>query len=161
MKRKERFDDLRCQCSNEWNLSTWSYFIEIAMSKVKLSKLNEFSELYNSPNERKKEESFIKQLNNIKSSLRKEIAISFDSGDAKELFSKLFKKELITELLKNWMQEQPEKEIYFDEGFERFTTYFTGFHENRKNMYTDKEQSTAIAYRLIHENLPKFMDTST
>lgn len=25
-------------------------------------------------------------------------------------------------------------------------------------MYSDKEQSTAIAYRLIHENLPKFLD---
>lgn len=39
-----------------------------------------------------------------------------------------------------------------------FTTYFTGFFENRKNMYTSEEKSTGIAYRLINENLPKFID---
>lgn len=39
-----------------------------------------------------------------------------------------------------------------------FTTYFTGFFENRKNMYTSDEKSTGIAYRLINENLPKFID---
>lgn len=39
-----------------------------------------------------------------------------------------------------------------------FTTYFTVFFENRKNMYTSEEKSTGIAYRLINENLPKFID---
>ena len=42
--------------------------------------------------------------------------------------------------------------------FSGFTTYFKGFHKNRKNMYTSEEQSTGIAYRLINENLPKFID---
>lgn len=42
--------------------------------------------------------------------------------------------------------------------FWRFTTYFTGFFDNRKNMYTSEEKSTGIAYRLINENLPKFID---
>lgn len=39
-----------------------------------------------------------------------------------------------------------------------FTTYFVGFFDNRKNMYTSEEKSTGIAYRLINENLPKFFD---
>ena len=39
-----------------------------------------------------------------------------------------------------------------------FTTYFVGFFDNRKNMYTSEEKSTAIAYRLVNENLPKFID---
>ena len=42
--------------------------------------------------------------------------------------------------------------------FNGFTTYFGGFHENRQNIYTDKAQATAVAYRLIDENLPKFLD---
>lgn len=42
--------------------------------------------------------------------------------------------------------------------FSGFTTYFKGFHKNRKNMYTSEEKSTGIAYRLINENLPKFID---
>lgn len=39
-----------------------------------------------------------------------------------------------------------------------FTTYFVGFFDNRKNMYTSEDKSTGIAYRLINENLPKFID---
>ena len=39
-----------------------------------------------------------------------------------------------------------------------FTTYFVGFFDNRKNMYTSEEKSTGIAYRLVNENLPKFID---
>lgn len=39
-----------------------------------------------------------------------------------------------------------------------FTTYFVGFFDNRKNMYTSEEKSTGIAFRLVNENLPKFID---
>lgn len=42
--------------------------------------------------------------------------------------------------------------------FWRFTTYFVGFFDNRGNMYTSEEKSTGIAYRLINENLPRFID---
>jgi len=46
----------------------------------------------------------------------------------------------------------------FVKEFWGFTTYFEGFHKNRKNMYTSEEKSTGIAYRLVNENLPKFID---
>ncbi len=43
--------------------------------------------------------------------------------------------------------------------FDKFFTYFTGFNQNRENYYTTKEQkSTAVATRIVHENLPKFCD---
>ena len=42
--------------------------------------------------------------------------------------------------------------------FKGFTTYFTGFWQNRENMYSSEEKATGIAYRLINENLPKFID---
>jgi len=134
------------------------YFIEMALSQVCLTHLEDFAKLYNAPNTEKKQEKYKKELEKIQTNLRKEIVKQFKSGEAKPVFLKLFKKELITELLKNWVKEKQNEENYYDEGFEKFTTYFSGFHENRKNMYTDKAQSTAIAYRLIHENLPKFID---
>ena len=134
------------------------HFIEIALSQVKLTKLQAFAKLYNASPERKKEDDFKKAFEKAQEDLRKEIAKGFKTGEAKEIFSKLDKKELITEMLEEWMKTQDEGEIYFNEDFKKFTTYFRGFHENRKNMYTDKEQSTAIAYRLVHENLPKFLD---
>jgi hypothetical protein len=43
--------------------------------------------------------------------------------------------------------------------FERFFTYFGGFNLNRENYYeTGKEATTAVASRVVHENLPKFCD---
>ena len=50
----------------------------------------------------------------------------------------------------------PEKSEFINE-FNDFSTYLTGFHINRENYYTTKdEKSTAIATRIVHENLPKF-----
>ena len=40
-----------------------------------------------------------------------------------------------------------------------FFTYFSGFNQNRANYYTIKdEKATAVATRIVHENLPKFCD---
>jgi CRISPR-associated protein Cpf1 len=150
------------------------HFIELAMNQVKLTYLESFSDLYYASPERKKEEKYKDELKKVQEVLRKEIVKGFNSEEVKSVFSNIDKKELITEELEKWLpqnkiirtreeweqksKEEKEHLFYFDEKFKNFTTYFGGFHENRKNMYTDKEQSTAIAYRLIHENLPKFLD---
>lgn len=132
------------------------HFIELAMNQVKLTHLEKFEELYNSSAERKKEENYKKELEQVQTALRKEIVKGFNTGEAKAIYQNIFKKELFTELLDEFVKNLEDKKIVND--FKSFTTYFSGFHENRKNMYTDKEQSTAIAYRLVHENLPKFLD---
>ena len=134
------------------------YFIELAMQQVQLTQLPAFQDLYFAPAEQKREDKFKKEFEKVQTTLRKEIAQSFQIGEAKEIFSKIGKEKLITELLEKWIQEQQRLDLYFDESFKNFTTYFGGFHENRKNMYSDKAQTTAIAYRLVHENLPKFLD---
>ncbi len=72
----------------------------------------------------------------------------------------LFKKELIIRNLPDWLKKHGtwEEHKAVVESFNKFTTYFSGFHENRKNMYSDKDQSTAIAFRLMNENLPRFFN---
>lgn len=43
--------------------------------------------------------------------------------------------------------------------FKTFFTYFSGFNQNRENYYeTKKEAATAVATRIVYENLPKFAD---
>ena len=43
--------------------------------------------------------------------------------------------------------------------FSKFFTYLSTYNENRENYYTYKEEkSTAVATRIVHENLPKFCD---
>lgn len=81
--------------------------------------------------------------------LRKQIAKSFD-------VKRLFGKELIREDLPQFLDNDEEKELVGR--FSNYVTYFTGFNENRRNMYSEEAKSTSIAYRLINENLPKYIE---
>lgn len=93
------------------------------------------------------------QFDTIKNNLRKQIVKAFQDGGS---YSDLFKKELIQKHLPEFVKDT--EELKMIKNFSKFTTYFTGFHENRKNMYSEEAKNTAIAYRLIHENLPMFLD---
>lgn len=44
------------------------------------------------------------------------------------------------------------------QSFKGWTTYFTGFHENRKNVYSSDDIPTSIIFRIVNDNLPKFLD---
>lgn len=94
-----------------------------------------------------------KVFDEIKKTLRKQIVETFKKGGS---YSDLFKKELIQKHLPEFVSDEEEKKMIAN--FSKFTTYFNGFNENRKNMYSDEDKSTAIAYRLIHENLPMFVN---
>lgn len=94
------------------------------------------------------------QFDKVKGNLRKQIVAAFTKG---KNFGDLFKKELLQNLLPEFVKDE-EENLRMVENFSKFTTYFNGFHENRKNMYDVEAKSTAIAYRLIHENLPMFID---
>ena len=41
--------------------------------------------------------------------------------------------------------------------FKKFSSYFTGFQENRKNVYSAEPIPTAVPYRLVNDNFPKFL----
>ncbi|MBW6487721.1 type V CRISPR-associated protein Cas12a/Cpf1 [Sulfurimonas sp.] len=122
-------------------------FIEEALDAVSLSKLEDYEIAFFDKN---RDEKAFEKLQDV---LRKEIVVSFKKHPK---FATLFKKELIKLDLKNW-QNLSEEEKELVKHFDNFTTYFTGFHENRANMYTDEAKHSSIAYRIIHENLPIFL----
>lgn len=131
------------------------YFIDEALLSVSLDNLPQYYDLYI---KRDKSDDDKKQLDNVKKELRKKLIESVKSNDK---FTTIFKKELIKNDLLAWLNANPRKqenEKELIDKFSDFTTYFSGFHENRKNMYSDEEKSTSIAFRLIHQNLPKFID---
>ena len=127
-------------------------FIEDVLSRVKLNDddLNDFDGLYAL---KSRDSDQKKRFEKVQLTLRKKIAEAFLQD---ERYKRIDKKELIKEDLLTFVSEDDDKKLLSE--FTSFTTYFTGFHENRKNMYSADAISTAIAYRLIHENLPKFID---
>jgi len=125
-------------------------FIENALSSVKLKNLNKFADLYFKS---QKSNSDKKSLEKLQENLRNQIHEAFKKN---EKWGTLFSEKLIKKELPKFTDNESEKRLV--KNFDKFTTYFGGFHKNRENLYTNKEKATAIAYRIIHENLPKFLD---
>lgn len=54
-------------------------------------------------------------------------------------------------------QSTGEKKNLFD-SFKGFFTYFSNFHNTKRNLYSAEDKDTAVANRAINENLRKFID---
>ncbi|MDD5659298.1 MAG: hypothetical protein PHR39_04700 [Actinomycetota bacterium] len=146
------------------------FFIE---ESLKLSNIN-FNDFFNDYKRYKnnKKENIIhakKDFVKIKNIYRKKICMLFDKK-AKEL-SKLYKQNLnidieedksflkkkkIFLILKDHFRNEEKEDIF--SLFNGFTTYFSGYYLNRDNFYKDNGISSAIATRIIDENLIKFLD---
>lgn len=125
-------------------------YIESELSKARIEKVNEYANLYWKSN---KDDSDIKAMESLENDMRKQISKQLKSNAR---YKRLFGKELICEDLLSFLTDENEKETV--ECFKNFTTYFKGFNTNRENMYSSDEKSTAIAYRCVNDNLPRFLD---
>lgn len=128
-------------------LSTLSLVLENHNKQDSLQEFHCYYEL------KSKDEKQLKKFEKIQSNLRKQIANAFKE-DSK--FKGIDKEDLIKKELLDFVTTDEDRALVTE--FKNFTTYFKGFHENRMNMYSDEAKASAIAYRLIHENLPKFID---
>ena len=126
-------------------------FIDKCLKNIRLNELNKYYELYSvvKKDEKQKEE-FIK----IQEKLRKQISESFRNNNE---YKGLFQKDIINIYLITMYKDDKEKIKDIGE-FNKFTTYFSGYNKNRENMYSEEEKPTGIAYRLINENLPIFIE---
>lgn len=92
------------------------------------------------------------RLEKTQTKYRKELLKVFAADPS---YKHLFKKELFSKVLPEFYKGK--EELAAINTFKNFFTYFSGFNENRKNIYSADPISTAIAYRLIHENFPRFL----
>lgn len=130
-------------------------FIDRSLSNAELD-ISYYKKLYYKSN---KNDSDYKEIKKTEDQLRKHISELFSKdkeGKKSSEFESLFNKELIQGVIPEYVSSESDKEIINE--FKNFTTYFIGFNENRRNIYTDEEKSTGIAFRLINQNLPVFLD---
>lgn len=139
------------------------YFMELSLSDAQDEGLNnllvEFYQVYVKSNSASSKNDKDSELDKVRDKLRVklvDLVTKPKNEECKAIYSNLFKKELIEKILPEWVKTEEEKRIL--ESFKGYTTYFSGFHENRKNIYSSEPLSTSIGYRLIHQNLPKFID---
>lgn len=134
-------------------------FIEDVLSKTKLDWSELYSEFdsFQSEKDKAKKAKLKKQLENRQKEMRKAIVKKFKDD---KRFPKLFKREILTDLLPSIIKDDDtgtitDKKAALDT-FSGFATYFTGFHQNRENLYSDEAKATAISNRIVNENFPKF-----
>ena len=116
-------------------------FISEALEGLHLD-LSRFKILYSIPSRSADEE---KEFEECQKKLRKQIV---DHIKEDERFENLFNEKFITEEMVHFCVNEDDRKL-LDE-FSNFTSYFTGFFDNRKNMYSEEENSSAIAFRIIN-----------
>ena len=150
----------------------YKYFIEESLKNTNL----DWNPLYEAIREYRKEKTTatITHLKEQQDLCRRAIASRFegkvpDKGDKSvkdfnkkqsKLFKELFGKELFTDSV---LEQLPGVSLSDEDkallkSFDKFTTYFVGFYDNRKNVFSSDDISTGIPHRLVQENFPKFID---
>lgn len=124
-------------------------FINRVLGTAKLSGLEEYADLFKKTG---KSETDAERMDTLEDRFREQIA---DTLKQDPEFKKLLTKEMIRDLLPKFLKSDEEKAIVAR--FDKFTTYFTGFFKNRENIYSDEKKATAIGFRCIHDNLPRYL----
>ena len=125
-------------------------FIDDVLSVVEIEGLDRYADVYYMPH---KDDNMTKKMEEMEKDFRKQISKAFTS-DVR--YTKLFKADMIKELLPSYFVEQEQRAII--EKFNDFTTYFSSFSKARENMYSMEAKSCTIANRIVADNLPRFLD---
>ena len=106
-----------------------------------------------------------KEIENIQDEKRKEI---YDILSAHDEFKKMFSAKMITELLPQFISQstgynEDEKKQYEEviHIYSRFTSDFTDFFQNRKNVFSSAGIATSICNRIVNENAEIFSDNKS
>lgn len=123
--------------------------INDALSHIKLVRLDDAANIYlDGIKDVSSVDSFVKLQGELRTEISKKLQSHKD-------FKSVGKKEILN--LLPIMTDSPE-DLEAIKGFNNFYTYFVGYNKVRENLYSDEEKASTVAYRMINENLPRFLD---
>lgn len=99
-----------------------------------------------------------KKLDEEQKKMRKTILDRIKESPNYKLLTAATPKELLADraLLQEVFPET-HNELREIDSFTGFASFFIGYQENRRNIYTDEAITTAVPYRSVHDNFPKFL----
>ena len=98
-------------------------------------------------------------LEALETEMMKSVAFELQGGADKDrmaAYKNLSDKNMIHSTLPAFVKTEDQRKLL--KSWEHFWTFFTGYNQNRANMYTGEGKHTEIAYRIVKQNLPKFLD---
>ena len=134
------------------------YFIDDVLQKVNLDWTKLAASITDYNKNKEDDSSVIKEQD----FLRKEIVKIISKDKRFACLTASTPKDLFNSILPEWFEKSTEFSLNKKavETFKRFSSYFKGFQENRKNMYKDEPIPTAVPYRIVNENFPKFLQNA-
>lgn len=132
-------------------------FIEEVLQKSKFNWKRLATALQEYQKEIKNDEAKEKELLEAQKDVRREVRKAFENYGKEGAFNKLLSptpKELFKS--KEFLEGLTKEEKGTVASFSKFSTYFTGFQETRQNIYSEEEIATAIPFRIVNDNFPKF-----
>ena len=135
------------------------HFIETVLSKASF----DWKDLKAGIDAYKKKEIDSAKLEKIQDKYRGQIQQYFKDDERYKVLMAPTPKDLFKELLPDFFASHPENKENEQavETFKSFATYFQGFQENRRNVYSSEAIPTAVPYRIVHDNFPKFLQNMT
>lgn len=124
-------------------------FISRVLKDIRLKNTKEYANLFFKLNKSDDEK---EKMIKLEDKLRAEISEALQQD--KE-YKKIMGNDIINKILPEYLTDETELEII--NSFKGFYTAFTGYSNNRKNVYVKDKIKSSIGYRCIHENLPKFL----
>lgn len=128
-------------------------FIDRALKNVRLDEnlLVEYKNLFEKSSKTKEDKDALDKIT------KKFYKFVIDGYKAEKGYANLFKGDLIKKDLKEKCADYNSTDQEILQDFAKFTTYCTGFFENREDMFTAEGKSTEVVYRLFDQNLPKYI----
>lgn len=124
-------------------------YIEEKLSHFQLKNLDKYHSNLSMSKKNQEDKNIIED---ITKKMREEIAYLFNDNPAKlENQKTLINKTLVDQLT----NQKRIDDLSCISKFNKFTSYFTSFSQNRLNIYSKEAHSSAISFRIINENFPK------
>lgn len=131
------------------------YFIDDVLKNAKF----DWSDLHKEISAYSKDKSDDSNLVETQKNLRNEILKVIKADKRFTALTAATPKELFEKILPDWFGQNTKPGLKKEslETFQKFTSYFTGFQQNRQNVYSADEIPTAVPYRIVNDNFPKFL----
>lgn len=98
-----------------------------------------------------------KELMRLQDMYQKEIARAFSKTTG---FKDMFSKKALDNIKEKLTEKGDEESLKALCVFDKFSTYFLNYHDARKNIYQTEMKSVSIPWRIVMDNLPRFVDNS-
>ncbi|MDP4010946.1 MAG: type V CRISPR-associated protein Cas12a/Cpf1 [Candidatus Roizmanbacteria bacterium] len=177
VRRKESYDNIKPYLDR-----LHRDFINESLSPAYLEGLPEYFQTFSQFKANKKDKNLQKNIDTQRKALREQVVSFFDAkgkqwATEQYVHLNIKKKDLnilfeqqIFQILKDRYGAEKETQLVDEkigeaasifDGWKGFTGYFTKFFETRKNFYKSDGTSTALATRVINQNLDRFLDNLT